>query len=472
MAFGFLKKKTYADSVFRGGIVRTLDAETEGATAVACKDGKVMQIGTDAMMEALIGPDTKVVELNGRVLVPGFIDLSASFSEQIMEGHYLRLQEHMSAREVAQALEHWAKTHEPCEFILAFGWFSAEESLPEISRACPGIPVLLVGADNVGIRINDTALEMVKARLEESPFAVTVSPAFLFNTIVSMDFTQLGEKALELAYSYAQRGYTSLLNLEICTFFDNICRNLLTELYQAGGLRQRYYGSYPLSTMQTPLSVMHNLDRRRTDCSEMEGFVNFNTLYLTASSKEKDAAHMSEKYLKELCGAAADKGYSIRIDALDKSMALTAMEILGNLSTAYRKAAFTVACDETIREDEKADIYCGDVFECPRTTPLPLSGKGEELLIQRTDGAALRLGQRQLGSIVEGKSADFAIFSVDPTTSTTPEDFDALRADMTVLAGIPVYDSSSSQTPKDWYEEFSSQVEQVFGELSFEEGEE
>ena len=78
----------------------------------------------------------------------------------------------------------------------------------------------------------------------------------------------------------------------------------------------------------------------------------------------------------------------------------------------------------------------------------------------------------QLGSIVEGKSADFAMFSVDPTTSTTPEDFDALRADMTVLAGIPVYDSSSSQTPKDWYEEFSSQVEQVFGELSFEEGEE
>jgi hypothetical protein len=170
-----------------------------------------------------------------------------------------------------------------------------------------------------------------------------------------------------------------------------------------------------------------------------------------------------------MCAAAADKGYSIRINAMDKAAVLQAMDAMGSLSTSYKKAAFTVAFDEEVSDEEKADVYTGDVYECPLTAPLPLAGTGEEMLTQRTEGAAWRLGEHGLGSLQEGKSADFAVFSVDPCSLSTPEEFDALRADLTVLAGTKVYDSSLGEGAADWFREFDAQLEEVFSEVETEE---
>ena len=469
MAFGLFKKKTYADAVFLNGRLHTLDPETEDATAVACKDGVVMRAGSDEDVRPLIGPDTRVTDLNGRTLVPGFIDLTGTPAADVMEGSYLRLHSGLSAEEVAQMVNEWALSHDPCEFILAYGWFSEEQELPVLDEACPGVPLLIIGEDSVGMRLNRTAQEIVKQTAEAETFAVAVTPNYVFNTIVAMDYAEMSRKAFRIAEDYAKRGYTSVLNLETCTYFDNLYRNLLLEFFQAGLMKQRYFGSFPLKRMLQPMSVLYNLDRKRTGCSELQGLVNFSTLLVTAGSKENDALYMSAAYLKEMCAAAADKGYSIRLNAMDKAMALQGMDVLGSLSTSYKKAAFTVAFDEEISGEEKADVYTGDVYECPLTAPLPLTGSGEEMLTQRTEGAAWRLGEHGLGSLQEGKSADFAVFSVDPFTLSTPEDFDALRADLTVLAGNIVYDSSSGEGAAAWFREFDAQLEEVFSEVETEE---
>ena len=469
MAFGLFKKKTYADAVFLNGRLHTLDPETEDATAVACKDGVVMRAGSDEDVRPLIGPDTRVIDLNGRTLVPGFIDLTGTPAADVMEGSYLRLHSGLSAEEVAQMVNEWALSHDPCEFILAYGWFSEEQELPVLDEACPGVPLLIIGEDSVGMRLNRTAQEIVKQTAEAETFAVAVTPNYVFNTIVAMDYAEMSRKAFRIAEDYAKRGYTSVLNLETCTYFDNLYRNLLLEFFQAGLMKQRYFGSFPLKRMLQPMSVLYNLDRKRTGCSELQGLVNFSTLLVTAGSKENDALYMSAAYLKEMCAAAADKGYSIRLNAMDKAMALQGMDVLGSLSTSYKKAAFTVAFDEEISGEEKADVYTGDVYECPLTAPLPLTGSGEEMLTQRTEGAAWRLGEHGLGSLQEGKSADFAVFSVDPFTLSTPEDFDALRADLTVLAGNIVYDSSSGEGAAAWFREFDAQLEEVFSEVETEE---
>ncbi|MBR5640553.1 MAG: amidohydrolase family protein [Firmicutes bacterium] len=469
MAFGLFKKKTYADAVYRNGCLHTLDPETEDATAIACKDGKVLRAGSDEDVSPLIGPDTQVIDLQGRFLVPGFIELTGTPAAQVMEGSYLKLHSGLSAEEVAAMVNDWAAAHDPCEFILAYGWFSEEEELPVLDDACPGVPLLIIGEDSVSMRMNHTAQQMVKERAEAETFEVAVTPNYVFNTIVALDYAAMSRKAFAIAEDYAKRGYTSVLNLETCTYFDNMYRNLLLEFFQAGLVKQRYFGSLPIKRMLTPISVLYNLDRRRTGCSELQGLVNFNTLLLTADSKENDAIYMSPAYLKDMCAAAADKGYSIRLNAMDKDMVLQGMDALGSISTSYKKAAFTVAFDEEVSDEEKADVYTGDVYECPLTAPLPLTGSGEEMLTQRTEGAAWRLGEHGLGSLKEGKSADFAVFSVDPCSLSTPEEFDALRADLTVLAGTVVYDSASGEGAAEWFREFDAQLEEVFSEVETEE---
>jgi len=63
-----------ADVVLRGGKVVTMDRHRSTAQAVAVRDGRIVFVGSDAEASRRIGPATRVIELGGRMLMPGFID--------------------------------------------------------------------------------------------------------------------------------------------------------------------------------------------------------------------------------------------------------------------------------------------------------------------------------------------------------------------------------------------------------------
>ena len=63
-----------ADRVFLNGEVHTLAEPDEAHEAVAVRDGEVVRLGRTYDVEFLAGVDTDVVDLAGRVLLPGFID--------------------------------------------------------------------------------------------------------------------------------------------------------------------------------------------------------------------------------------------------------------------------------------------------------------------------------------------------------------------------------------------------------------
>ena len=56
------------------GRVYTMDAARRWASAVAVSQGQIVGVGTDAAVRELIGPGTDVVDLGGRMLLPGFQD--------------------------------------------------------------------------------------------------------------------------------------------------------------------------------------------------------------------------------------------------------------------------------------------------------------------------------------------------------------------------------------------------------------
>ena len=63
-----------ADVVLRGGKVVTMDGQRSIAQAVAVRNGRIAFVGSDADAAKRIGADTKVIELDGRMLMPGFVD--------------------------------------------------------------------------------------------------------------------------------------------------------------------------------------------------------------------------------------------------------------------------------------------------------------------------------------------------------------------------------------------------------------
>ncbi len=63
-----------ADTVMQDGVIHTVDAEDSTAQALAVRDGVIVYVGDDTGAEDFIGPNTRVIDLDGKMVMPGLQD--------------------------------------------------------------------------------------------------------------------------------------------------------------------------------------------------------------------------------------------------------------------------------------------------------------------------------------------------------------------------------------------------------------
>ena len=68
-----------ADVIYHGGVILTIDDKNPTAEAVAVKDGKIVAVGTKDDVLKLKGDATRLVDLGGKTLLPGFVDGHSHF---------------------------------------------------------------------------------------------------------------------------------------------------------------------------------------------------------------------------------------------------------------------------------------------------------------------------------------------------------------------------------------------------------
>ncbi len=85
-------KAQTADLILHNGIVWTVDSKSSTAQAVAIRDGKFVVVGSNADAFKLRGPSTRVIDLRGRLVVPGFNDNHVHFASaaQFLEFNIMR----------------------------------------------------------------------------------------------------------------------------------------------------------------------------------------------------------------------------------------------------------------------------------------------------------------------------------------------------------------------------------------------
>jgi len=74
--------ETHADFMLTGGTVYTLDAARTWARAVAVRGGRILYVGTDAGAKGFAGPSTRVLDLEGKMVLPGFHDAHVHYARQ------------------------------------------------------------------------------------------------------------------------------------------------------------------------------------------------------------------------------------------------------------------------------------------------------------------------------------------------------------------------------------------------------
>ncbi|MFJ5710630.1 MULTISPECIES: amidohydrolase [unclassified Streptomyces] len=153
-----------ADLVFTRGPVLTLDPARSRATSLAVTGDRITAVGHDEVRE-LIGPGTEVVDLTGKLLLPGFQD---SHIHAVGGGTELAECDLTGSVDVAQYLERireYAEAHPDREWITGGGWSmeSFEGGMPTralLDSVVPDRPVLLSNRDHHGAWANTRALEL------------------------------------------------------------------------------------------------------------------------------------------------------------------------------------------------------------------------------------------------------------------------------------------------------------------------
>jgi len=149
----------FADTIYTGGPILTMDDLQPRPEAVAVKDGKILKVGPLASLSGHRGEATRVFDLQGRALLPGFVDSHG----HVVMGGLQALSANLLAppdgevtdiAALQQTLKTWADTNskavEASNLILGFGYDEsqlAEKRPPnrdELDAVSAELPVIIV----------------------------------------------------------------------------------------------------------------------------------------------------------------------------------------------------------------------------------------------------------------------------------------------------------------------------------------
>jgi predicted amidohydrolase YtcJ len=161
-----------ADTILINGNIYTVDEDNPRVEALAIQGDRIMKVGTTAEIEALKGDSTTVYDLEGRFVMPGFIEGHGHFSglgNSLLNLNFLRSE---SWDEVVAAVEERVKTAKPGEWIIGRGWHQEKwNKTPErnvlgypfhddLSAVSPDNPVFLNHASGHAAFANAKAMEL------------------------------------------------------------------------------------------------------------------------------------------------------------------------------------------------------------------------------------------------------------------------------------------------------------------------
>lgn len=147
-----------ADLVLRNGKIVTMESSVPEVQALAARGGKIVAVGTNPQMQGYIGSSTKVIDLAGRLAIPGFIEGHGHFIGLGSSKMMLNLRDAKNWDQIVAMVAAAAREAKPGAWILGRGWHQAKWDPPPspnvqgfplhdaLSKVSPHNPVWLTHA--------------------------------------------------------------------------------------------------------------------------------------------------------------------------------------------------------------------------------------------------------------------------------------------------------------------------------------
>jgi predicted amidohydrolase YtcJ len=161
-----------AELVLTNGRVVTMDPNLPEAQAVAISGDRIVAVGTAAEIQRYVGSGTEVIDLAGRLAIPGFIEGHGHFMGLGRAKTILDLTTARNWDEIVAMVGEAARSAQPGSWIVGRGWHQSKwDRSPEpmveenpvhtsLSRVSPDNPVYLTHASGHGSFVNAKAMEV------------------------------------------------------------------------------------------------------------------------------------------------------------------------------------------------------------------------------------------------------------------------------------------------------------------------
>ncbi|MBI2087319.1 MAG: amidohydrolase family protein, partial [Deltaproteobacteria bacterium] len=157
-----------ADVVFINGTVITVNQRNEVAEALAIRRGRILRVGARSHVETTVGHQTKLIDLRGRALVPGFFDnhihMTNSPQRNWLDCSYSTCP---SIPDIVETVAARARASKPGEWILGRGFQPmrlAERRNPnrfDLDTVSPNNPVGISNRESMGWTFNTLGLRHI-----------------------------------------------------------------------------------------------------------------------------------------------------------------------------------------------------------------------------------------------------------------------------------------------------------------------
>jgi predicted amidohydrolase YtcJ len=160
------KKSAVADLALRNGAIYTVDGARSWAETVAIDDGRIVYVGNDAGAKDYIGPQTEVVDLEGRMVLPGMQDVHIHPISGGIEANGCDLNAATTVDEYIAIIKKYADEHPKDTWIKGGGWAMSSFGPGALARkelidaVVPDRPVILWSRDGHTTWVNSKALEV------------------------------------------------------------------------------------------------------------------------------------------------------------------------------------------------------------------------------------------------------------------------------------------------------------------------
>jgi predicted amidohydrolase YtcJ len=284
---------THADLVLLEGNILTMNPNMPSAQAIAVKDGRISHVGTNQEVKQLINEKTQVIKLDGKTVMPGFIDTHVHVADYGKMLTWLDLEKASSIKEIQTQLTERVKRSGKGKWILGRALNPdglMEKRMPtrqDLDTTAPDNPVVFYCQSGQACSVSSKALEAAKISQQNNPGierTQTGEPTgilrdqatnLVWNVIPEPTEQELCE-ATELALKkIVQAGITSIHWIVL----SHAELPIIQKLIEIGSLPLRVYLIVPTNLLDLALQ---NLKPLENDLFKLGGAMIFSDGYLAS----------------------------------------------------------------------------------------------------------------------------------------------------------------------------------------------